>query len=376
MIEKEPFISIKLQTRTPLWTGNADRNTGDIKTSNIWGNIRWWYENISRMYAKKVCDPTVKEKCQLNHKNFWIDLIAGKTADEALDNQEICPACKLFGCAGWSGKLKLVVEEKGGRKIQDIRVPSRTKKNKEEKPLMRSLSGKMFAGEDRLVLHFYKRKEISLQEKDMLRLTIRMISDYAAIGGRTSQGNGVVQVMTEDDGNLAFENPQYLKENLSNSTKSFFFIKFNLIFNESIATIIKQEGFWGLKNSGKIAKLAWENNWRKYGFIPIGFHIRDTTRRMERDKNLRHKLFGERGEGSKILVSHGYKVNEKTVQVRIWGYGDNELFVRIEEVIKKYLNLNKNLFSETYNRYNEVKIANYTKLTDNDIINQYIAGRS
>ncbi|KXG09102.1 hypothetical protein AT864_02567 [Anoxybacillus sp. P3H1B] len=363
MIEKEPFMRISLQTLTPLWTGNAYRKITDIKTSSIWGSIRWWYENVSRMYSEKVCNPIAKEKCQLNQKDFFGDLIAGKTADEALDNQKICSVCKLFGCTGWSGKLKLVIEEMGGCDSERIVVRSRTNSNHS-----RVLTGKMFTGEDRLILHFYERKEISPQEKDMLRLTIRMISNFAAIGGRTAQGNGVVQVMAEDEGNLAFEDPQYLKANLKNfnSTKSF--LKFNLVFNESIDTIIKQKGFWGLNN---VEKSAWKNNWEQYGFIPIGFHIRDTIRRMERDKNLRHKLFGERGQGSKILVSHGYRVNEHAVQIRVWGYSEDaiKLLPNVETQIRS--SLNANLSCGKYN----FQLKNFTNTTACDLINQYIADR-
>ena len=89
----------------------------------------------------------------------------------------------------------------------------------------------------------------------------------------------------------------------------------------------------------------WRKIWNDYCFLPIAFHIRDAIRQLENDKNKRHEIFGEVGKGSKIFVSHGYKIGDKTVETRIWGYDVEE---SIKNKIKKELEnkLKEKLFSK------------------------------
>ena len=68
----------------------------------------------------------------------------------------------------------------------------------------------------------------------------------------------------------------------------------------------------------------WERAWYTYNFFPIAFHIRDAIRLLIKDKAERHEVFGKRGKGSRVFVSHEYKINEKKVEVRIFGYGVNK----------------------------------------------------
>lgn len=358
-------MNINLETKTPIWTGNAYSKTDDIKSSSIIGNIRWWYEIICNSYGEKACNPTgMSNKCELSHKSFLSEILNGKTVDEALDDQKICPVCKLFGCNGWGGKIKLVVDDSGKIDIDTMKVPSR----KYSKSI-RVVSGKMFTGKNSLKLKFYKIKEITSKEINTLQLVIKIISEYGALGGRTSQGNGVVKQLYEDTNKShVFKklNGKILNKNDLINLNDFFFIKLRLIFNKDISSIINDEiGFW---RCNKTSKLLWKKNWLKHGFIPIGFHVRDTIRRAENNYKLRHEIFGERGIGSKVFVSHGYRIDEKTVEVRIWGYNKisntNILLSNIRDKINK--ELSKNLF-ESGGKYS-FNMSKYTRVNGYEVI--------
>ncbi|MHC1568694.1 MAG: type III-B CRISPR module RAMP protein Cmr1 [Candidatus Syntropharchaeia archaeon] len=84
---------LKIKTLTPLWTGDVDRECKRIKETGIIGSLRWWYEALVRGLGGYACDPTSERRCEL------------RSVQEALDEQ-ICPACQLFGCTGWSRRFK------------------------------------------------------------------------------------------------------------------------------------------------------------------------------------------------------------------------------------------------------------------------------
>jgi hypothetical protein len=72
-------------------------------------------------------------------------------------------------------------------------------------------------------------------------------------------------------------------------------------------------------------------------------------------------MFGELGKGSKVFVSHGYRIDDKTIEIRIWGY-DMKKNVKdreeesIKNKIKKELEtkLKEKLFSkEEYKQHLE-----------------------
>lgn len=368
-MDKEPLITVNLESLTPIWTGNAFPEIKDIKASSILGSIRWWYEILCRSLGKKVCNNT----CKLERDDFLKDLLKNKTIENALEDQKICPACKLFGCNGWAGKIKLIVDDRGKKCIDRVQVGTRSGTNKK-----RSLDGKMFEKENGLKLLIYSVKKLTAEEIELLNLTIRIISDYAALGGRTSQGNGVVKIIPENP-NRKY-NIKVERENPKNSGKedwkipvldNFFFLKIHLKFEEDISSIIGENHFWTSNNSS--SSNQWKRNWTEYGFIPIGFHIRDTIRRVVEDEESRHELFG-RYEGSKIFVSHGYKIDESTVEVRIWGYYENskieKLVSEIENKLTDGKSLKDNLFINDYSKNLHADI--YSSLYGKELFKKYL----
>lgn len=200
-------FTVNLRALTPLWTGNADGKCDDLKESGIIGSLRWWYEALLRGLGSNVCDPTDEDsRCKLDQKKFHEDINSGKSVLEALNKQNICPACQLFGCSGWARKFRLEIsfrEKSFNYTIPEVWIGTREKRNKKrnKRYLKRKISG--FMSDGSIVLTFIPLKDISKKEWVLLNSTLKVIKDYGAIGAHTSQGNGVIKIV---ENNLPYQN--------------------------------------------------------------------------------------------------------------------------------------------------------------------------
>jgi len=318
-------MEIRIKTLTPIWTGDAKRKNTELRETGIIGSLRWWYEALIRGLGGRACDPT-NSKCEgKNH----------------------CDACELFGCTGWSRKFRL--EVKFNTTIPEIWIGTREKRG--NRYLKRNVAG--FMSDGVIVLKFIPLRKISSNEWALLNKTLDIIANYGAIGAKTSQGSGVIKIA---ENNLPYKDENPKKSELkgkgdklnSPNLANFFFYKFHIKFKDEISNLIDRKVLWTHASDHNGFKDDWEN-WRKlwndYCFLPIAFHIRDAIRQLENDKNKRHEIFGKLGKGSKIFVSHGYKVDDTTVEVRIWGY---DVEKSIKNKIKRELGdkLKEKLFSE------------------------------
>jgi len=346
-------FTVNLKTLTPLWTGDANGKCDDLKESGIIGSLRWWYEALLRGLGSNVHDPTDESsRCKLDQKKFQEDINSGKSVLDALKEQNICPACQLFGCSGWARKFRLEIsfrETSFNYTIPEVWIGTREKRN--NRYLKRKVGGFMPNGS--IVLTFIPLKDISKKEWVLLNSTLKVIEDYGAIGAHTSQGNGVIKIV---ENNLPYKNEkckdiQFDKsKNSLPSLDKFFFYKFKLEFKEDISKLINNNSFWTHAQENNQFRDNWDNwreLWENYNFLPTTFHIRDSIRHLENDWKKRHEIFGELGKGSKVFVSHGYKIDnndDKNVEVRIWGYEiNNSLLSQIKNNLES--NLKQNLFS-------------------------------
>jgi CRISPR-associated protein Cmr1 len=96
---------VHFKTLTPLWTGGAGRNSDQPRETGLIGSLRWWYEGIVRGMGGKACDPVGDDRCEYNAK------------DKRLPEEQLCPACWLFGCTGWRRRFRLEVK---GLQSQDL----------------------------------------------------------------------------------------------------------------------------------------------------------------------------------------------------------------------------------------------------------------
>lgn len=317
---------IKVITLTPLWTGDVSHQCNDVKPSGVVGSIRWWYEKILEGQGCKVyrvCSTTSNQKCnfELDYKKLESALQDGDSVKEVLNKQleNICPACQLFGCTGWNGKLSIHINPNGkeNKAKYTVNVGTRQLHPNARRPL----EGMMFDEVSPLKIYFRPLKDITVKEWKLLNLTLKTISKCGALGGRTAQGNGLIQII---DNNLPYhqEVPD-IKDFEHGEFKDFFSGNFYLQFKRNISDCIDDDVFWRGQTGGRgySSSETWKNLWDNDGILPIAFHVRDTIRRSITNESDRHSIFGKMGKGSHIFVSHGVKLNESRVGFRVWGYG-------------------------------------------------------
>jgi len=319
---------VKIKPLTPIWTGNENMECKTLRETGILGSLRWWYEALIRGLGGSACDPTSDNRCPDKDGNH-------------------CDACELFGCTGWARKFRLVVEF--NTTVPEVWVGTRKKKG--NKYLKRNVAGLMADGA--IILKFIPLRKISSNEWALLNKALEIIANYGALGAKTSQGSGVIKIVENNlpnkDGNpktseLKNKGNKVNSPNLAN----FFFYKFHVRFKDDIFNLIDNEVFWTHALDYKGFKENWENwkkLWSDYHFLPIAFHIRDTIRHLEEVMYKQHEVFGKLEKGSKVFVSHGYEIDESTVEVRIWGY---DVEKSIKHKIKKELEnkLKEKLFSK------------------------------
>ena len=152
---------------TPIWTGSvridrarANATTGvcgdRLITTGLLGSIRWWFEVLVRGLGGSACDPSLPgNRCP------------GYSSKKATDRGHHCVVCELFGCTGWGRKFRFEVKALG-------------KDNLPEHPIQSSIGqGQEFC------LCFTPLRFIRKEEWTLLDLTLRLMSEYGAIGGRT-----------------------------------------------------------------------------------------------------------------------------------------------------------------------------------------------
>jgi CRISPR-associated protein Cmr1 len=140
-----------LTALTDLWTGSVrlEERNGQLRerivpdrliTTGLLGSIRWWFEVLVRGLRGSGCDPSDSE-CQ---------------------DRDHCAVCELFGCTGWARKFRFDVLDANGASIQQ-----QIKK------------GTTFQ------LRFTRLRPVRDEEWALLDLTLRLIAEYGAIGGKT-----------------------------------------------------------------------------------------------------------------------------------------------------------------------------------------------
>ncbi|WP_448593864.1 type III-B CRISPR module RAMP protein Cmr1 [Thermoflexus hugenholtzii] len=140
----------KFKALTDIWTGDVERRGERLIYTGLLGSIRWWFEVLVRGLGGKACDPTAKDvRCPAEGK-------------APRDPGHHCVVCELFGCTGWARKFRFeVLDERGQPKQDQIKA------------------GEIF------ILRFTELRPICEKEWCLLDLTLRLIAEYGAIGGRT-----------------------------------------------------------------------------------------------------------------------------------------------------------------------------------------------
>lgn len=87
-------MELHLTPLTPLWTGDVDGVSRELRVPGLMGSLRWWFEGIVRASGRDACDPT-EGGCQYD----------GDRKKRPFHN--LCPACWLFGATGWARRFRL-----------------------------------------------------------------------------------------------------------------------------------------------------------------------------------------------------------------------------------------------------------------------------
>lgn len=146
-------VVYEIKALTDLWTGSVDgirrkkngklaENIVETRTINtgLLGSIRWWFEVLVRGLGGHACDPS-GTKCE---------------------NEKHCVVCELFGCTGWARKFRFeVLKEDGTVQCEQIK-------------------------KDNVVrFRFTPLRPVCAEEWALLDMTLRLIAEYGAIGGKT-----------------------------------------------------------------------------------------------------------------------------------------------------------------------------------------------
>lgn len=151
------ILTARLKTVAPLWTGGVDRESSEARETGLAGSLRWWYEVLVRGLGGYACDPTaVGDRCLFNEAAF-------RATEEVEDGlRDICPACRLFGCTGWSSKFNFQLTDAQGRMPVDLSQTDVT-----------------------FQMRFVEVKPLADEERWLLARELQLIGRYGSIGGRT-----------------------------------------------------------------------------------------------------------------------------------------------------------------------------------------------
>lgn len=144
----------QLQALTDIWTGDVYGKKDRLISTGLLGSIRWWFEVVVRGLGGKACDPS--------HHRGNKPGPCPNTQKKVRDPGHHCVVCELFGCTGWARKFRFDVLDADGHAQQD-----------------QIKQGTIFQ------LAFTPLRPVRREEWTLLDATLRLIADYAAIGGKT-----------------------------------------------------------------------------------------------------------------------------------------------------------------------------------------------
>lgn len=273
MPDFKPII-IPIQTLTPIWTGDADRQTSYVKGTSIIGGLRFWTEALIRSFGGRVCDINGDGRC----------------IHDPEKKNETCDACNIFGCTGLGRSFGLKIEGNGQKDaIGKIALPQCSymgRYGKRKTPTW-YLQDKGLQGGYAFKLTRTRNEQIAPE----LALTLALMLKWGTIGARDQYSHGIVKAdLPETLIDMARSAIPNQAKVVKNSLQDFFF--FNVLVN----------------NAAK--ELPFE----------IRCKIRGSLRSMQKgkdtDKELRHYFCGNM-MGSKNATK--YNIGLANGRIRGWG---------------------------------------------------------
>lgn len=253
-------IRYKIQALTPIWTGSVKideraRNgqrylierieNERLITSGLLGSIRWWFEVLVRGLGGSACDPSdPANRCPRDSRK------------QPTDSGHHCVVCEFFGCTGWARKFRFDVLDEEGNTIQHA---------------IEASDGKTI---DPFFLCFIPLRSIQDEEWDLLDLTLRLIADYGAIGGRT--------VLKPSDEHRRQNEEHHRDYGLIKITESPFTASVREVSRAKLEHYVQDKGRWRLVNHNDFSWASVEYFW----CVPNRYLTREDANRSSYNKVL------------------------------------------------------------------------------------------
>ena len=358
--ENKKFVltEIPMQTLTPLWTGDGDRDSTRVRETGLIGSLRWWYEGIVRGMGGHACDPTGDDRCIFD---------PDKGRDPVV---QLCPACLLFGCTGWKRRFRLEVS--GLSPLSLFFVSSQNTYNASFNWLTSSYDpekskARRSDGGRREDFSFHVRTLWSREAKieivpltkdpkgimDQLSFLLNFASRWGGLGAKTQNGFGQVRVSNLGDDRVSaglkrikevvrLSEEKHQGENDPDflSLSSFFSVLYDLGDRNPY------------EKSGRLIGKPERSSYGKF-FVPCAFDIRYKSRMKNHNdqgenfgmrpwfknvfgKDTTNLFFGSSESprsGSMIHVSHLYRSEPDTpFLLKVWGHVPRSVGISVKEV--------------------------------------------
>ncbi len=216
-------LKIKVNTVTPLWTGNASGTCKRIQPQSVMGSLRFWFEVICYASSKIDVKSYQAEKVDYNkfksgvynilssaERNNEVGMSLFEIKQRSLEELKVSLPSQIFGCNGWCGFVKIKKLEYSIHSFlnDQLELPKYILKEsiERQKPSKWYYEKPYFWGDFCLYLEL----ESDELKKTIIYPLLHFIEIYGFIGGKNNLGYGRVKFEVEDE-NLEIYNSFKIK---------------------------------------------------------------------------------------------------------------------------------------------------------------------
>lgn len=215
--------SIPIETMTPIWTGDNNRETSYLRATSFIGGLRFWTEALLRSFGYKICDVT-NQGC----------------IHEPEKEKKACPGCQIFGCTGLSRSFQMQIVPDGKIKSQPHEIVYRKQRKELATLVSKGLSGKFKL---KLVPLRPEFSNTNISNFSYALIGLFLLLKWGTIGARDQYGHGLVKAGIDKDyivpiKGLIEEERKNTKQKEKKQKKSglsfenFFFFKADIDYNK------------------------------------------------------------------------------------------------------------------------------------------------
>lgn len=330
-------MELHLRPLTPLWTGDAEAISGELKITGLMGSLRWWFEAIARAMDRYACDPT-EGGCKYDPSQKPL--------------HGLCPACWLFGATSWARRFRLTAS---GLHASDWYVLSDPAVGRLHENWLRRVykPGSKVLWGDTLALRIQRYFPGCASDFDIEGILcglLNVVARLSAIGAKPQNGFGVVEWQ---------ENPAFDRHALRSFVRTFSENggdtegMFNLAETTFLHFTVPNPGLYATASAVKIPAGATADY--ASHVLPLAYDVRYKSRAKHfrtgagEDRGLRpllnnllkwqaEEIVGSAARsadrsGSRVFVSHLYRHSAKEpYRMRIWVHVPSSLSGKRQQI--------------------------------------------